>query len=172
MKARFINERTSKNFNFSARPFCFDFGGCFTFSNFTKGLSVNAPIYYTCFAIKDVNPNFFHCTHKFLGVQDLLRVSDLKTAINRYFEIPRVVPGLAFTKVDYLGPEYERAILLNDFGNKKYLFLDLRRELDNFRKDDFPHWLPHISGKHDIAFVKFNQFHLMEDGKPILTFEI
>lgn len=133
---------------------------------------MSGPIYYTCFSIKTMDPNRYHCTHKFLGVLDLLHVSEIKTRINKYFETPRVVPGMAFTKIDYLGPHYERAVVLSDFAYKKYLFLDLRQELDFYRKDDFQHWVPHITGNHEILWAKFDCFHLMEDGVPVLTFEI
>ena len=132
-------------------------------------------ILWTCFAVKDTPADSFHCTHKYLGEQNELNEYHIQEIIEKFFfgEFRFVLP-MKFGNVDYFGERYSRAYVLSDFGYKDQLFLDLRFKLDAFRKDNFEHWVPHITTNASLSStsIKFDRFCLMKNNDELLTFKI
>lgn len=140
--------------------------------------------YWTAFFGRDIsdvrsnteNPAIVHVTHKYLGEQSEETESKLVSIVTEYFTADfenKIVPRMEFSKIDYFGENYSRVLCMTNHQFKKYLFMDLRKQLDVFRKDDFPDWRPHITT--DLEFSKifvFDYFALMRDKEIVIKFEV
>jgi hypothetical protein len=118
----------------------------------------------------------FHVTHKYLGEQTDIVESQITSLIVDYFSNnpeDKIVPRMEFSKIDYFGENYSRVLCMTNHQFKKYLFMDLRKQLDAFRKDDFPDWRPHITTDSDTSKIfVFDYFALMRNDDVVIKFDI
>lgn len=121
---------------------------------------------WTCFGVPGRHPADFHLTHKFLGSVDTDRLMQIfEEKIDEHLVV-QATPELAFNKVDFFGPNYQRVLVLSNFAQKEFLQLKLRAALDNYRRDDFPEWKPHITiDGVDATICSFTHYYLMVGDK-------
>lgn len=130
--------------------------------------------YYTCFTFGSIDPDALHCTHKYLGELDKDDAAIVVDVVHEYFERGGrlVFPRAKFDTVWKFGPNKDTRVLI---AKQIYLpdwWMDLRFQLDVFRKDDFPEYRPHVTTNVITRLDEpFSGFALIAGKQPIITYE-
>lgn len=104
--------------------------------------------YYTAFHLEDdFGIPDCHVTHKYLGEQSDENLARIMPILNSYMidharelSEPRT---WVFDQFEMFGPEHDIPVVAAEPKNN--MLLDLRDQLSEFRKDDFPSYRPHIT---------------------------
>lgn len=108
--------------------------------------------FWTEFTYAPTSPaHGLHCTHKFLGELSAIEVEQVQKILIRHFgTYSAKLMGEAkpvevhFDKVEMFGEAKDVRVLVPSIPTIK-LFPRLRRILDEFRKDDFDEYRPHVT---------------------------
>jgi SPP1 gp7 family putative phage head morphogenesis protein len=133
-------------------------------------MSNSASYYWTTFLIDGADPNELHCTHKFLGELPDADARKVRKAIDERFKA-KAMPTLAveFDRPALFGKNGDVPVLIATENTKTEIsaFGDLRATLDQFRADDFPEYIPHVTTDRPHLVGSFTGYVLMRGKVPV-----
>ncbi len=132
-------------------------------------MSQNPKYYWTAFAVKGVDPNKLHCTHKFLGEIFPVSVSRIERELKTYFANTPFVPfELAFHIEAFFGESGETRVLCPSSRLPAPIrkFDQLRIFLGQFKRDEWS-YKPHVTTPFDACVLLFDRYVLMR-GKECI----
>jgi hypothetical protein len=125
------------------------------------------PTYYSGFLFDGISdPEELHVTHKYFGElkdEDAVRVLQI---IDDYFKEPRKFPRCVFDQREMFGPDKDVPVLTPKEFDPDDFFPDLKKQLDEFRKDDFDYH-PHTTTKLEIVDLPFSGYFLCYDSEVV-----
>lgn len=122
--------------------------------------------YYTCFTFSGLDPDLLHCTHKYLGALSFAELYEAKYSIsifyNLYYKMPIGFPRIRFDQEETFGPAGFHVRALTTVTPHRFRYWEpLQRELDRFRKDDYP-YRPHVTTRyHAVIDERFYSYALV-----------
>ncbi len=128
--------------------------------------------YWTAFRLDGEDPNKLHCTHKYLGDLPNTPVADeleIELTISQYFAAHPLMPlRLVFDEPAMFGEAADVAVLVGDGPTAKLTAYDgLRSQLGQFRDDDHPEYLPHVTTNLSRVDARITGYVLMCDKEII-----
>lgn len=104
-----------------------------------------------------------HCTHKYLEKQSDENVDEIIKLIDKYFEEknPKVEDVWIFDKFSLFGKEKDCPVM--ERRKTDDMFLDLKEKLNEYRKEDFPTYKPHLTlgdKLQDISLEKIKKYEM------------
>lgn len=116
--------------------------------------------YMTAFYFKDDQgiPHC-HCTHKYLEKQSDEKIEDIIKIINDYFKEkkPEVDKYWYFDKLSLFGKEKDCPVMERRVQDD--MMVDLLKQLDAFRKNDFPTYKPHLTLGDKVKDLTIDKIH-------------
>lgn len=136
------------------------------------------PKFYTAFVLFMADLRLkkvfqLHCTHKWLGVIEPTDFQKVAGICDEYFKIPKTFPLAIFNKPDeFITSAGNKVRVLKSFIHTDRFFLDLRAQLDVFKKDEYPIYQPHITikGFSDTALNGSFYCYAIMSGEKILKY--
>lgn len=121
--------------------------------------------FWTCFAYEGIDPNELHCTHKYLGNLTSDQVTYVTALLDFYF---RQNPYKTWTEDFFLPADFGRennirVLLPENYENYENYLWNLRKQLDEFRVDDFEGYVPHVTTQADRVNKPLTRYCFMED---------
>lgn len=125
------------------------------------------PYYWTAFAYEGLDPNDYHCTHKFLGdlsAEDAISIGNI--LVDYFDQNPFQSFTARFDKEEFFGENEDVRVLTTDEPVNSFL-PELRNKI-NFREDDFS-YNPHVTDDDAKEIELPFQRYVYMRGKEILV---
>lgn len=118
-----------------------------------------------------------HCTHKYLGEQDINTMGTVFRICDKFFKTTRwAFPRAKFNeRVEWhVGVKSDMTAnmvsVLKSEIHKDSFFPELRAQLDQFREDDYPEYIPHITVANYPSVTGMFQAYAIMTGESLVTY--
>lgn len=104
------------------------------------------PTFWTTFTFEGTAPQDLHCTHKFFGTLDDNNAREMMETIEDYFKNNEFKKFyIVFDQEEFFGDNNETRVLTPSDKSLDNFHLNLRNNLEKFKKDNYPNYKPHVT---------------------------